>query len=301
MHHCAKGRALGLAMAMLGTGPLCAAQAPASPNTPPPSPFAPQCPAGATPVTTDGEYSVVIQAGTAWNRHQYDAAERSRILFHADAIRQHFSPPPTLGEVPIIGEASIGAWGGARSAHSAVGGKMVLVMKPDGRLRTTFWQVLPFSKTFAIAVTNAAMAADTAGDFLGIPRAGDARGDDTLVVQVRTALEAPAADELPLMRVKLSRYVIEAPPRVTKRGGLYYPDGASYSRVENKGEMLVLVGSDGKPVMSATQVTRIEWRDFLSTMTRAIEGTVFEPARSGGCAVPSLSVHEFDFTVNRNR
>jgi len=296
MHHRAIGPALGLAMAVLGAASACNAQGPATPI----SPLAPVCPAGASPVVTEGEYPVVIQAGTAWNRHEYDAAERSRILYHADAIRQHFTPPPSLGDVPLIGESAIGSWGGARSAHSAVGGKIVLVMKPDGRLRTTFWQVLPFSKTFAIAVTNAAMAADTSGDFLGIPRAGEARGDDTLVVQLRTALEPPAADELPLMRVRLSRYVLEAPSRVTKRGGLYYPDGASYSHVENKGEVLALVGSDGKPVMSATQVTRIEWRDFLSTMTRSIEGTEFDPARSGGCAVPSLSVHVFDFTVRRD-
>ena len=64
--------------------------------------------------------------------------------------------------------------------------------------------------------------------------------------------------------------------------------------------MQVVVGADGKPVMSLAQVTRIEWRDFLSTMRRAVGGTLFEPARSGGCIVPAMFVNSFDFTIQRD-
>ena len=265
------------------------------------APLSPDCGAGQLPMVIEDDYPVVITAGTAWNRHEYTPQERTRILFHADAMRQHFAAPATLGTLPVLAEAPIPSWGGLRSPHSAVGGKIVLVMRADGHLRTTFWSVLPFSKTFAVAVTNAAIAADKAGDFLGIPRPDGMRGDDTLVVQVLTAIEAPTPEQLPLMRARLSTYVMEEQARVVKPGGMYYPDGAAYSGIENKGEMLVLVGSDGKPIMSATQVTRIEWRDFLSTMTRAIEGTQYSPARSGGCAVPSLAIHTFNFAMDRNR
>lgn len=263
------------------------------------SPLAPVCPDGRTPVLTVAEYPVVIRAGTYWNRHEYTSEERKRILYHADAIRQHFTPPASLGDIPILAEFVVEAWGGAPSAHSAVGAKLVLVMKPDGHVRTTFWQVVPFSKRFAVALTDAIVASDKAGDFEGIPRAGAARGDDTLVVQLRTMLEQPSPEELPVMRVRLQRYVTEEPPRVQKQGQLYYPMDPGDAGIENRGEIQVLVGSDGRPVMSGTQVTRIEWRNFLSTMRRAVETTEYAPARSGGCAVPSLFLNSFDFSVQR--
>ncbi len=280
-------------VATLVTSTLVAAQRVA------PSPLAPVCPDGAQPVVLEGDYPVVMRAGTHWNRHEYSTEERTRVLFHADAIRQHFTPPPTLGNVPVLAESWVRAWGGAPSLHSAVSAKLVLVMKADGHLRTTFWQMAPFSSALSDALTAAVRAADKAGDFEGIMRPATTRGDDTLVVQLRSITAVPEAEELPLMRARLSRYVVDSPPSVIKAGGLYYPDGAAYFNIENRGEVIALVGSDGRAIRSGTQVSRIEWRDFLSTMTRAVETTVYAPARSGGCAVPSLFRHSFDFTLQR--
>ncbi len=267
----------------------------------PTPPTAPICPPGAAPRVYSDVFTVVIAPATHWNRHEYTTEEKSRILFHADAIRQHFVQPPALGDVPIVAESNIAAWGGAAIRHSAVGGKLVLVMKSNGHVRTSFWQLLPFSQPLAIALSNAVAAADVAKDFEGIPAAPGSRGDDTLVVQLYTRNDTPAANELPLMRAVLGQYIPERVLRVVKNGGLYYPDGAGYAGVENKGEIQVLVGSDGKPVMTSAQVTRIEWRDFLSTMRRAVEGTVYEPAMSGGCAVPAMMVHSFNFSIDRDR
>lgn len=267
--------------------------------TTPVSTGVPICPPGGAPEVDSGTYAVVLSPGTAWNRHQYTDAERTRILYHADAIRAHFTPPPTLGDLPTIGESLIAAWGGAPSAHSAVGGKLVMVMRPNGRLRTVFWQVIPFSRPLAIALNNAVLAADTSHAFEGMPPATDPSRDDTLVVQVRSLVKEPEATDLPLIRARLARYVITSRLAIRKEGGLYYPSNAEYRQVENKGEMQVLVGSDGKAIMPATQVTRIEYRDFLSTMRRAIEGTVYEPARSGDCAIPAIMIHSFDFSIRR--
>ena len=271
----------------------------AAAQSPAVSPLAPICPEGSAPTRSDGEFPVVIRAGTAWNRHEYSAEERARILYHADAIRQHFTPPSSLGDPPVLAETWIRAWGGAPTLHSAVGAKLVMVMKANGHVRSTFWQMVPFSTPLATAVTDAVAAADKAGDFEGIPRAGEARGDDTLVVQLRSITTAAGADELPLMRARLSRYVVDEPASIIKQGSMYYPPNAGDSGVENRGEIIALVGSDGKPIMPGTQISRIEWRDFINTMRRAIETTVYQPARSGGCAVPSLFPHSFNFTVRR--
>ncbi len=38
--------------------------------------------------------------------------------------------------------------------------------------------------------------------------------------------------------------------------------------------MQVVVGSDGNAIMGASQITRLEWRDFVSTIRRAVKGSV---------------------------
>ena len=263
------------------------------------SPGAPVCPTGAAPMVDSSTVTVIIGSGTAWNRRTFTAPDLQRILFYADAIRSRFVPPPTLGAVPTLAESPLKAWGGEVSRHSAVGGKLVLVTKPNGRLREAFWQVLPLSAPFARAVYVAAITADTAHDFDGIPGGETGRVDDTLVVQLRTIDGDPTPAELPLMRARLASYVAESPSFATKKGGLFYPTNARNAGVENEGEMQVIVGSDGKAVMSSTQVTRIDWRDFVSTMRRAIAESVFQPAMSNGCAVPSVAIERFKFSVRR--
>ena len=261
------------------------------------TPGAPVCPAGRQPAIDSSVQTVVISAGTAWNRRTFTDADRKRILFYADAIRQRFVPPPSLGAVPTLAEFR----GGASTGHSAVDGKLVLVVKKNGRLREAFWQVLPFSRAFARAVFTAAIEADTSHDFDGIPEPEAGRVvDDTLIVQVRSVADHPDDDELPLMRVQLVAYVPDAMPQEVKRGPVIYPEHAAWSNVENEGEMQVLVGSDGRAVMSASQITRIDWRDFMNTMRNTVEKTVFAPATSNGCAVPALTVVRFKFEIVRH-
>jgi hypothetical protein len=260
---------------------------------------APVCSAGASPMVDSSTVTVIIGSGTAWNRRTFTAADQQRILYYADAIRSRFVPPPTLGAVPTLAESPIQAWGGEVSRHSAVGGKLVLVTKPNGRLREAFWQVLPLSAPFARAVYVAAIMADTAHDFDGIPGGETGRVDDTLVVQVRTITGELTPSELPLMRARLASYLAERPSYALKKGDLVYPTNAGNAGVENEGEMQVIVGSDGKAVMSSTQVTRIDWRDFVGTMRRAIAESVYQPAMSNGCAVPSVAIERFKFSVRR--
>jgi hypothetical protein len=280
------------ASVFLGCGTLLGAQKKGAPGT-----TAPICPDGRAPAVDSETVTVTVNPGTAWNRRQYTEAERTLILNYADAIRQRFVPPPSLGAVPILAEWPQMAWGGEPTRHSAVSGKLVLVVKPNGRLREAFWQVLPFSAPLASAFYKAAIAADTAHDFEGMPMTEPRAMDDTLVVQVRTTESPTEGKDLPLMRVRLATYVPEAPTRVLKQGDFYYPMNAGDAGVANEGEMQVLVGSDGKAIMPASQITRIEWRDFISTMRRAVEGSVYQPATSNGCAVPSIIIQPFTFSI----
>lgn len=259
----------------------------------------PICDAHQLPQIDTEVVTVVINAGTAWNRRKYTDEDRARILYYADAIRQRFMQPGDLGVTPTLAEPLYEAWGGELSPHSAVGGKLVMVVKPSGRLREAFWQVIPLSTPFARALYAAVIAADTARDFDGIPGSGESRVDDTLVVQVRTVRAEPPANALPLMRVRLTSYLMDSPATTIKQGALYYPMTASDARVENEGEMQVIVGSDGKAVMPWSQITRLDYRDFVGTMKRAIAESQFAPARSGGCAVPSVIISRFKFSVER--
>jgi hypothetical protein len=265
----------------------------------PPSPGSPVCSDGGAPVVDTSTVTVVIAPATAWNRRRYTDEDKQRILFYADAMRQRFVAPAGLGNVPTLVESLLPGWGGDFGRHSAVGGKLVLVVKPNGRLRESFWQVVPLSAPFATAVRGAAQAADSSGDFDGIPGTGTGRVDDTLVVQVLSLRTEPSATHLPLMRAQLMSYVPDALATVTKKGELIYPINASDNSVENEGEMQVIVGSDGKAVMRSSQITRIDWRDFINTMLRAIEKSEYSPARSGACAVPSVRIERFKFGIIR--
>lgn len=277
------------------SGAVLAAQSTAAAGT------APICPAGRTPSMDSVIVTVTVNPGTAWNRRKYSESERQLILNYADAIRQRFVPPTSLGAVPVLAEWPHIAWGGEPTHYSAVSGKLVLIVKPNGRLREAFWQELPFSTPLATAFYRATIAADTAHDFEGMPLTQPRTVDDTLVVQLRTTESPNEGTDLPLMRVRLASYLAEAPTLVLKQGPLYYPMDAGYARVANEGEMQVVVGSDGKAIMPASQITRLEWRDFVTTMRRAVEGSVYQPATSNGCAVPSILIQRFTFTIRDDR
>ena len=95
--------------------------------------LSPICQAGAGPRISADDHLIVVRAGTAWNRHGYTVEELIRITQHANALRQHFAPPETLGDVPILAKSWLTTWGGAPFEHSAVNGMLVLVMKPGAR------------------------------------------------------------------------------------------------------------------------------------------------------------------------
>ena len=165
----------------------------------------------------------------------------------------------------------------------------MLIVKPNGRLRAAFWQELPFSTPLASAFHAATIAADTAHDFEGMPISEPRNVDDTLVVQLRTTEVPTEGRDLPVMRVKLASYAPDTCPRVLKPGALYCPMGAGSSGVSNEGEMQVLVGSNRGAIMPASQITRIKFRDFITTMRCAVEGSVYEPATSNGCTTSGSS------------
>lgn len=257
------------------------------------------CQAGASPRIAEDEYLVVIRSGTAFNRRVYTTEETTRILQHADVVRRHFTPPTSLGAVPILGETWQTAWGGAPFLHSAVSGSLVLVMRPTGTLRASFWQVQPLASVFGQAVTSAVAAASAADAFRGIPRVDPELRDDTLVIQFRTAAGSIAGDEFPLMRARLKRYDVDFPVRLRMRGRVVHPPGVMYAPGENSGEILALIGSDGRAVPGAARVTRLERPGFGRTMQRFVDESTYMAARSGGCAVPALFLHSFDFTQER--
>ncbi len=259
----------------------------------------PICAPGAVPALDSTSATVAISAAVAWNSHLFTPADRARMQFHADAIRQHFTPPRSLGTLAVLAESPDGGWGGARSDHSAVAGKLVLVLKPNGRLRDAFWQLLPSSSTFAAAVFLAARAADAAHEFETIPGDRIQRSDDTVVVQVRSTVAPPLADELPLMRVRIARYLATVQAERTSSSPLFFPMHSDDGMVENEGEMLVIVGTDGRAVMSASQVTRVEVPSFLRLMQRAVASSTYEPAVSGGCLVPSVVIERFKLSSDR--
>ena len=260
--------------------------------------LAPRCPAGQRPVRAEEEHVIGVRAATAWNRHVYTAEERERVGRHAEALRRHFVAPKTLGDVPILAEAWIPVYGGAPTLHSAVGGRLVLITAPSGALRTTFWQLPPFSESFATSVVRAAEAAGKAGAFRDIPRVEGSTFNDTLVVQVRSIADAVGPDEFALMRARLPRYEMTAPPREVEKGRFVRPTNVMYAPGENYGEMVVLVGSGGQVVHAGSHVSRVERPGFSETMRRYIETASYVPARSGKCSVPALYLHAFDFATD---
>jgi hypothetical protein len=281
----------GVATLVLASAP-AVAQAPANP-------YAPICPAGSTALVDSLDAYVTIGAGTAFNDHVYSAEARKTILFYADAIRQRFVPPPTLGTMPLLAEAAIATWGGDPSPHSAVGARLVLIVKGNGRLRDKFWQYVPQSRPFANALVAAVVAADTSRDFEGMPRASQSDGDDTVVVQVRAAA-GPGANDLPLMRARLATILADTPPVRTKRGNLFYPSNAGDAGLEAFSEVEYHVGANGKVIMPSVQFTRLNWRDFVRPVEGALRESEYAPASSGGCAVPTRMRGTFSFT-NENR
>lgn len=265
----------------------------------PADPLLAACPAGASPRIDTTQVLVAIDAATAWQDSSYTDAQRHQIRFYADAIARHFTPPATLGDIPVLVDLPAYYEDGADDGgRSALGGRLVLIVRRDGRLKMMAWEYAPLATPLALAVVQAAQQADSAGDFDGIMRANDAAPEDTLALDIRSRLEGEPAP-FPLMRARLPGYRGETLVMLVKRGQLVYPTAAANQHVGTRGEVRFVVGTDGRAVPSLIQVTRAGYRDFVPPMRRAILGSTFQPATSGGCNVPALVRQRFSFTIPR--
>ena len=262
-------------------------------------PLQPVCPAGMSPRVDTTQVVVVLEPARAFLDSAYTSAQRQQIAFFADGIARHFVPPASLGDIPTLVDLPAyyvdGADDGSRSVLT---GRLVLIIRRDGKLKNMAWEYVPLAQPLALAVVQAAQAADSAGDFDGIVRPDEQMPEDTLAIDIRSRLEGQPV-QFPLMRARLPGYRGETLASVLKWGRLEYPRTAWQQHVSTKGEVRFVVGTDGRAVPELIQVTRAGWRDFVMPMRKAIAQTSFTPATSGGCKVPALARQRFDFSIPR--
>jgi hypothetical protein len=259
--------------------------------------FVPQCDSLHRPVMDSSQMIVALDAGRKWKDVEYTEAQRGTIRFYADAIRQHFRAPESLGDLPIIGEAKDSITGRI-SGSASLRGSLVVVMKESGGVRDLLWASVPLSISLANAVQRAAEVARAAGDFDGVPRLSDSKGDDTVAVELDAFVDSARA-RLPLMRVAMVSYATDSGAMARSLNTVQFPPSALRAGVGTEAEVQFAVGTDGRAVPSTIQVTRTDWRDFVAPLRDGIQAATFIPARSGGCAVPTIVRQSFDFKMNR--
>jgi hypothetical protein len=263
-----------------------------------PDALLPVCPPGKSPLIDTTQVVVVLEAAKSFLDSAYTDAQRHQIRFYADAIARRFVPPATLGDVPAL--VDLPAYyrdGDDDGSRSLLTGRLIIVVKRDGKVRTIAWEYYPLATILARAIVSAAQAADSAGDFQGIMRPEDKRNDDTLAIEVRSRNEGVPA-EFPLMRVRLAGYRGETLARTEKAGHMEYPAAAANRRVGTSGEVRFVVGTNGRAVPGYILVTRAGWRDFVEPMRKTILASTFIPATSGGCQVPALVRQRFRYDAS---
>ncbi len=271
----------------------------ASAQAPAVDPLLPVCAEGKTPVIDTTTVIVALEPARTFLDSAYSDAQRQQMSFYADAIARRFVPPASLGNVPtLVDLPAYYADGDDDGGRSVLSGRLILIVKRDGRLRTLAWEYFPLATTLAAAIVRATQAADSAGDFDGILRPVDKRSDDTLAIDIRSRLE-DESPRFPLMRARVAGYRGETLAMVQKAGHLEYPRSAARAGVGTTGEVRFVVGTDGHAVMQYAQVTRAGWRDFVPSMRKAIATSDFIPATSGGCKVPAWVRQEFGFEIRR--
>jgi hypothetical protein len=258
--------------------------------------FAPVCDSLHRPVMDSSQMIVTLEAGRKWKDIEYTDAQRNTIRFYADAIRQHFHPPESLGNLPIVGEVKDGK--GSIVMSSALSGSIIVVTRANGGVRDVMWQATPLSIRLANAISAAIQDARLAGDLDGIPRLNDSSADDTVVVDL-WALKDSSRAEFPLMRIGIVSYVVDITATARNDRAPRFPPSASRAGVGTKAEVQFAIGADGKAVQSTIQVTRTDWRDFVAPLRDGIQAAGFIPARSGRCSVPTIDRQPFNFEINR--
>jgi len=257
--------------------------------------LAPQCPAGSAARVDTSVVTVGIVPSTEWKDAKYTDADRLRMRYYADGIRQHFVAPLTLGELPWLAEVDENDKKGDDGGRSTLSGRLALIVTPAGRVSTFAWESVPISVPLANAIASAAALADSSGDFDGIPRRRYAR--DTLSLTIRSWRQDTPAGAVALMRARVIGYVIERPAKLLKGQRPDYPENARKNFAENVSLLEYIVGSNGRAVMSSVQITRADWSDFEGVLRESIAESTYQPARSGGCAVPQLVSQTFDFRM----
>lgn len=262
-------------------------------------PLAPVCPAGKAPLADTAQVLVVIEPARTFLDSAYTAADRQQMAFIAEGIARQFVAPATLGAIPTLVDLPAYYRDGSDDGSRAVfTGRLVLILRKNGRLKTMAWEAAPMAQPLSLALVRAVQVADSAGEFDGIMPPETPAHPDTLVFDIRSRINA-APGAFPLMRARLAGYRGETLAMVIKRGYLEYPPNASRLRVGTEGEARFVVGSDGRAVEASIQVTRAGWRDFVTPMRKAIATSTFEPATSGGCKVPAFARQKFAFTAAR--
>jgi hypothetical protein len=259
--------------------------------------FIPVCDSTHRPVVDSSRMLVALDAGTTWKDRAYTDAQRGTIRFYADAIRQHFRAPESLGNLPVVGQVRDSVTG-AIERVDALSGSLLLVVKSDGSVTDVMWETVPFSVNIANAVFTAAEEARTAGDFLGMPRLRGGSADDTVIVALVTVKDSAKA-VVPLMRVAMNSYVVDSLAMVLKAKFPVYPRTALSYGADTKAMARWVIGSDGQPVASTVQITRTDWRDFVAPIRTSILTSRYIAARSGGCAVPFIVEQPYQFEIRR--
>lgn len=263
------------------------------------SPLTPICPAGRQPILDTTTVTLALDAVRPYRDSVYTAAARQQVLYYADAMRRHFVPPTSLGDLPpLVLVPFQHASGHDDGTSSLVSGRLILIVKREGHTRTVAWESFPLAASLSSAIVKAVRAAEAARDFDGIMRATDSSDDDTLAVDI-VALRETATPQIPLMRAQLIGYIPEAPAMASLPGRMEYPQAARQRGVGTEGAVRFVVGTDGHAVSSTIQVTKSGWRDFVLPMTRAVERSVYIAAKSGGCAVPSLERQSYRYEIQR--
>jgi hypothetical protein len=271
--------------------------------------YTPYCPDARVPIVDTARVVYELGSATRYNGRAYSPDQQNQILFYADAIRQHFVAPATLGFLPTLSYADSstrGAMGRAAPASDSLDSvlntreiaRLLLVMRKNGRLKLAAWEFLPRSVELANAVYAATLAADSSLDFVGIPAPDPERKEDTLVVVIRENT-TPHLPALALMRTQYPYYRSSTPAMTLTQGETVFPKAALRAGIETDGQVAFIVGTNGKAIPSSIQVIRSPWRDFVEPMRKTVETAVYQAASSNGCAVPTLVVQSFGFRINR--
>lgn len=265
-----------------------------------PAGFEPICAEGQRPVINTTEVIVALKPADGFgDSTKYSPAQLTRIQYYINSIQQHFVAPPSLGALPTFSEGYVATPYESLSAPGgALQGRLVLVVKKDGRLRSQLWEYAPISNVWAITLKRAIAAADSAGDFEGIIRPDEPGVSDTLAIDVETTFTS-ASPQFPFMRVRIETYQTNQPAQVVKQGKSYYPAAARRAGAETDGMVMFVVGSDGRAVESLIQVVKARWIDFILPMRQMVATAVYAPARSGGCAVPAMVRQPISFALQR--